>query len=369
MEVQELWSLLAWFQKNVVEPRIHKKYGALHSVLNQNTQPNQAKVSMEQQANDLTASLRAMPIHELTTQQVGYLSRLGVADFFGERGAAYVEEVLYKNAIDPATAMNRIEPIMATLNRAIDKTNKTREGLADVVTPGDAEVLNLFRVTFVNDASINNVVDLKKWSNDWFTIARGVVMAHDLAPNEVKVVSAQSGSIIISFGLCLVALKTLSTIVERALVIANSVQDVRLKSEQIRSLKLNNDLAEQKVKAAAEQLQAAAKTERDERTEQIAKEVSQSIGLKRADGEKMAALSKSVKLIVQFIDKGGEVDIFVEPEGDTNETSAAEDAQRALRQEIRDRGQTIRRIEDDKRRLGYIKEGDGDAEVSDNVED
>jgi hypothetical protein len=44
---------------------------------------------------------------------------------------------------------------------------------------------------------MSNVADFRKWGTFWFEIGRGVAMAHNAAPEEIKIVGATKGSIII----------------------------------------------------------------------------------------------------------------------------------------------------------------------------
>ena len=58
------------------------------------------------------------------------------------------------------------------------------------------------RVEFREGALIDNVKSWKYWSKEWYDISRGITMALDRAPEDIRVVSAGRGSILMDLPMC-----------------------------------------------------------------------------------------------------------------------------------------------------------------------
>ena len=198
MNVDELYRLGTWYADQF--PDLNKRYKALLDPLNHNaSQPE--KRPLEDQLNALTEFLADQHFDELSIEQLKMLSSLGVDAYIGPEGAAYVEASVRTSNYDPATAVAR-------LNEAIQSINDTRAKLAAYVDavnglefgPDDVladEGFITIRVGFQSDVAINNVTDWKDTAKDWYDIVRGLSMACDEKPEDVKVIGAATGSVIL----------------------------------------------------------------------------------------------------------------------------------------------------------------------------
>jgi hypothetical protein len=105
---------------------------------------------------------------------------------------------------------------------------------------------------------------------------------------------------------------TTSRIILSALKVADRVLTIRKKSEEIKALKLGN----QKFEA---ELAKEADKEKREGLESITKEISVNLNVNQnGDGEKFKVLEKSVKNLIEFVEKGGEVDFYSPEESEDN---------------------------------------------------
>ena len=162
---------------------------------------------------------------------------------------------------------------------------------------------------------MSNVADFKNWGNIWFDIGRGVAMAHNASPEDVKIVGATKGSIIIELAVIASIAATTSGIILAALKVAEKVLDILKKAEEIRNLKLQNS-------KLANDLKHEAENEKQAGIEAISAEIIKQLKLKKnGEGDKVAALEKAVKNLVNFIESGGEVD-FIIPEEDTESSES-----------------------------------------------
>lgn len=313
MNVSELFSLSKWIVREIVNTQLPAKYQALISILQQYAQPNVQKQPFEVQKNDLIETLRAVPLDQLTKDQLDFLELLGIAHFVGEEGIALIEDVLYRNIIDVATSAQRLSQALQSVNNGIAKSAQIGTGLIDCVIDEEYESKNevLMRISFTGHALMANVTDFKAWGDVWYDIGRGIAMAHDLTPEDVKIVGATKGSIILELAVIASIATTTSVIILAALKVAEKVLDIRIKAEDLRGLKLKND-------KIANELEAEAANEKKAGINDITTAVVAQLKLKKdSEGDKVKALDTAVRNLVNFIEKGGMVDFILPQDEET----------------------------------------------------
>lgn len=334
MNITELLGLTTWITKNISDTGIPKRYKALYSVLQANTQPGQQKQPFESQKDDLISSLRSVPLEQLTRDQHDFLAYLGIADAVGDTSANSLEDVLFRNAIDVANAAKKVQQIFEQLNAGIAKSSSIQSNFSDYATDEQYQLENavLMRIGFKGQAHLSNVADFKKWGSTWFDIGRGLAMAHDATPEDIRIVGATKGSIVLELIIASAIATTVSGAILAALKVAEKVMDIRKKAEEIRSLKLAND-------KIAKELESVADKEMEDGIDAIGKEIVKKLGIQvKGDGEKVKALETAVKNLVGFIEKGGDID-FVLPTNDGN------GEEHGTNRELRVAFEEIRRIE------------------------
>ena len=338
MEVAEIFDLMAWYQSN--SQQVSKQYQILQAVLQHNATQNQRK-PVREPLQELTQGLKSLPMTELNLQQVAQLDEIGVGRYLGIRGAEFVERVVTESSYDTATSAQEMKT-------AADKVNSVKQMLASLTSTLEAagfhpdqteEEINensaMARIQFRQDASISNIADMKKWSTDWNDIARGVGHLVNETPDDMKVVGASKGSIIVCVtgSMALISAfafmsKKVSGIVLDMLKVQNAIEDLRHK-------RISNDTIE--------------KSMRDDLRMREGTLVDDIIaGLKgRAAGfaqEHDAHLKTAVKKYVDFSKKGGEVDYLQPPEPEIDEEDGQEDDQARLIGDLRELISEIRSI-------------------------
>ena len=314
MQVKELLSLSYWIDKNIKKLQVSQKYQQLHKAMQQNVNArnNQPMQPFETQKNAVIDTIEDISVSGLTNEQERMLSKLQISQYIGSEGVTNLENLLFRNSLDIATATAEVNSIHEKLNQAIQKSDQLKANLASLIDvdeqDADESEQVIMRVHFQNDVSLNNLTDLKKLGTTWWEIGRGIAMAHDHAPEDVKIVGAQKGSIIIELAVISAIATTTSTIILSALKVADRVLTIRKKAEEIKALKLGN----QKLEA---ELAKEADKEKMEGLESITKEISVNLNINQnGDGEKFKVLEKAVKNLIEFVEKGGEV-YFYSPEG------------------------------------------------------
>lgn len=346
MTINELYALTQWAEAHIENAQIPGFYSALQASLNQYAQPNQRARSFEEEKGQLLQAVKNAQPQRLTHAQVAFLDSLSVSQYIGDSGVAHIEDLLFRNVIDVATSASKFGEIAEVLNTALAKLNQIRKGLDGLVSEEtlqpDGEVL--IRVTFAGKAGLRNLSEFKEWGKTWYEIGRGIAMAHGKAPEDVKVVGAGTGSIVVVLATAALIAHTTSFIILRGLAIAERVLDLKMKAEDLRSMKLKND-------KLADDLVEAAENEKTSGIDQITHDAAKALKLTKAkNGEEIAALSKSVEQLLNFIENGGEVD-FVLPEPAED---GAEDATTDLKQ-LRATYAEIRQLES---KLALLEQGE-----------
>lgn len=318
MQIKELLNLSFWIDENIKKLQVSQKYQQLHKAMQQNVNArnNQPMQPFEAQKEGVINTIEDISVSDLTNEQEKMLSRLEILQYIGSEGVTNLENLLFRNSLDIATATAEVNSIHAKISQAIQKSDQLKTNLITLVDDDDEDSDEgeqvIMRVHFQNDASLNNLTDLKKLSTTWWEIGRGIAMAHDGAPEDVKIVGAQKGSIIIELAVVAAIAATTSRIILSALKVADRVLTIRKKSEEIKALKLGN----QKLEA---ELAKEADKEKKEGLESITKEISVYLNVNQnGDGEKFKVLEKSVKNLIEFVEKGGEVDFYSPEESEDN---------------------------------------------------
>lgn len=371
MEVEELYHLSLWVQHN--GQLAARKYQALMKLMDANlSQNNQAKKQPIREAwQDLYGELERMQISDLNFQQIQHLEKLGVMVYFGKQGARYVKRTVKESAYDPATGAANIKKAHSAINSAVQQFEGLQKALDSVkLTPERVEHYiegdeALARIQFTSDASINNISDLKKWSTDWSDIVRGVGLCVGETPQNVRVIGASRGSILVWIGGTILFIsfmahmsRKVSGIVLDGLRVAEAIEDLRYK-------KISNDEIEQALRER--QKEKEAKAEQDLVEELRGKALD-------FQPEHEAQLKTAVKKFIQFSKKGGIVDYIEPPRDEAEETAdenreaVAEDSSSEITQELRDLIAEIRSIKIQKFLIEHKPRDEADDQDDDDEE-
>ncbi|ELY5145982.1 hypothetical protein SM738_004662, partial [Vibrio vulnificus] len=282
---------------------------------NVNARNNQPRQSFATQQEALINAIKPISTNSLTHAQEDMLKKLNLYRHIGLWGVTKLEDILFRNNLDIANAHSELSKIVQELSNGISRSDQIQTQLKPLISAGvedetPAEDV-MIRVHFQNDVAFENVCDFKKWGTVWWEIGRGIAIAHDSSPEAVKVVGAQKGSIIIELATVAAIATTASTIILSALKVAERVLAIRKQVEEIKNLKLSNKKLEVELEKEADQ-------EKKKGLEAINEEITINLNLTAdGDGEKIKVLSKAVKNLVDFVEKGGEVD-FVASENAEN---------------------------------------------------
>lgn len=133
MQVEELFDLTSWIQREIVTPGVITLYQNLLSVLNQNAQPSQTKLPFEEQKEALFTVLRTVPLSDLSLGQLELLESIGIAKNVADNGVNVIEDVLFRNVLDIATAVTKITASIEALNKGVQWATQIKVLLADII--------------------------------------------------------------------------------------------------------------------------------------------------------------------------------------------------------------------------------------------
>lgn len=353
MNINELFTLTTWIDQEVVGKQIQSLYQNLFNAVQQNTQANRPKIPFENERTNLLTALARVPVAQLSNEQREVLGKLGIAKHLGQDGIAELDDLFTRNALDIATVAQKLQSAINDIGGGVNRAKQIRDGLQNIVDTSDVPAtLIVLRINFINEASINNVSDFKEWASIWFDIGRGVALVHNLTPQDIRVIGAAKGSILLELTTVYVIVATISKIVIRALDITRGVLAIRVEMERLKGLQLNNS-------RIIEDLQKEADQKKQQGAENIANEfIAQlEIGAKK-DGEAVNAFRGAVRKLVDFLDKGGQVDCIVP----TKETGVGEPSATEIsaeqRQSLEHSVQEMRRLINDVKELEHKKESE-----------
>jgi len=316
--------------------------------LNQNARKaaNQPSQPFEKEKEDLFETLRNVNVELLSLEQISFLKELEVYDYINESAIDIINDILLDNTLDIATAVNKINEIIKIINQSTSKLKSIQTTLFDAFNEDfENEVPEghiLMRIYFKDGVAINNLSDFKKLSSVWYDIGRGIAMAQDKAPEDFKIIGAQTGSVIINLAVAVGIAKSVSFILLRTLKVAERFIEVLKKVEELKYLKLNNKKIELDLKKEAEE-------EKEKGIKSIIEAVIKELQLNpEKDGEKISALDKAINKLVDFTRNGGLVD-FVQPTEDDESTD------KTLRKEIeklKENMSEIRLLENKLKKIG-----------------
>jgi hypothetical protein len=353
MQIQELLNLTYWFEDNIVENEILEKYSAFFSKVNQNaTRPaNQPAQPFETEKDNLYETLNNVTFQSLSLEQIKFLDSLEISELLGENGVNLIESVLHENTFDIATVAQKIQDFLSRIQNAQNVLTKIQESLSEHFETEDSEIPGdsvLMRVYFQNEVSMKNLTDFKKLSATWYEIGRGIAMAQNHSPEDFKIIGAQKGSLIIELAVLVGIAKAISTILLSGLKVADRVINILKKAEELKELKLKNRKIVNELKKEAEQ-------EKEKGVGNILDEAIKDLKLKpNEEGDKVAALEKSIRKLVDFTQNGGAVDFVQADEEEEDEEGENNKNLRPEARKLRENISEIRLLED---KIKLLEEG------------
>ncbi|MDW3194300.1 MAG: hypothetical protein R8G66_18135 [Cytophagales bacterium] len=326
MQVSELLKLTNWFDEHFIETGVSQKFAALHSILNNNSSArrnhNQQFQSFDAQKEDLLNAIGVINFKSLSLEQIKFLEQLNIVGLVGSSGIGIIEEILFKNSLDITTATIKIGELNTTMSAAQRTIQEIKTTLSKSFSLDEHDEIPedsvLMRIYFQQEVSIQNLADFKKLSATWYDIGRGIAMAQNKSPEDFEIIGAQKGSVILELAVAAGIATTVSKILLEGLKVADRVLDILKKAQELKKMKLSNKKIEQ-------ELEKEAQLEKEKGVSSILNSAVDSLKLDKTNqGDKVEALEKSIKKLIDFTQKGGLVDFVQKDQDDTDEEGNSE---------------------------------------------
>lgn len=357
MDVKELFDFSKWYLKYATEAL--RQYENLQKKLQHNAQQPQ-KQPVRDDLNKLLETLRGMPFQVLTSEQIDLLVQEKVENSLGAVGAKNLERIVKSGRFDPASAAQDVSEIVNSLQASVSRIQQVHDSLSAISDLGDEESTFeqiTIRVHFKDSAAISDVSEWKSWADEWYEIIRGVTMSVGEAPEDVKVLGAHQGSVIMVLGATAAVTGTL-------LLISNHLTKIALNSLQVA-----NGIADFKHKlrlnrTVSEGLQKALEQSEKENLTELLAAAKESLPAP-INGEQESALKRSIEKYKKFTEKGGEVDFIAPPDTDMYDADELDEKEVEKIESVRENIAELRDTREETRLLTNENENDLEFEDDD----
>lgn len=317
MNVNELYKLAIWYDER--HSTLSRRYQELLNPLQHNaTQAN--KQPLESPLEALLTELKAMSFEELSLQQLALLRSLGADEFLGASGVQFIDKTVRSSDYDPATAVEEMQRAVSKLNGAHQQLIAYRDAVkaleVDLMDFEEPDDFITIRVGFQNDAAINNVTDWKKSASDWYEIIRGLSLASGESPESTKVLGAGTGSLILFLATTATVTILLAIISKNVSSVAKNIIEIQSETENLRQKKILTKVMEGELSKQVQELKKGALAT-------VLAETRQQIPDLKNEAE--TALTNSVKKLLAFNEKGGNVDFVAPAEQDATPVEGGEE--------------------------------------------
>ncbi|WP_305419958.1 hypothetical protein [Photobacterium leiognathi] len=310
MQIHEIYLLSKWYTSNVQSKNPQ-------SFLSQCSNGIKQHIHNKAAANEYITSCKAkmlnflsnLDITTLTDNQRKCLTHLNLDSLLLEKAPEHFELLLSLANHDTNYVIVTLERYQILYSEASNSFSQCASSLQKIVEPELLAPIDvhegkvLTRVTFHNDASINNIVEFNKWAKSWSFIARGFSMASGETPESFEIVNTDRGSFIIDLLVGAGAMKLFFEALKSFTDLSISIIDLKMKLKEIDKFKnvVSDDVYEQFINDAKEKLTL----EENHIVERVINELNQKGLIKNLEAQN--DLSKAIKEIHKFNTHGGSV--------------------------------------------------------------
>ena len=286
--------------------------------------------------------LRNISFDELSDQQIKLLHRSGMSSYMGPDGAYHLEEALRTAADDPVAQNGIIQTAQMIWNDSLSAIQDLEFGITRLGLewgpPNEFSDGVVIQLHFDGEAKISEVAELRKWSNDWYEIARGITACVDGRPEDVRIIGASTGTVILTLSVTAAVAKLLAVISGSVAQILHDIHSVKMDQEVYRHKKIMNQKMEEGFKYAIDQIRTqAAKSVLNRVISSTASELSPEIE---------SQLNLAIEKFIVYTEKGGEIDLIA-----PSDSKSADNDLNVSRKEILQFKKEVRAIRSEMKRL------------------
>lgn len=309
MQIKDVYELSSWFVVQVHKTQIQNLVAqcVVHIKKNQPQGLESIEAAIATPRQNLFIALNKIDSSQLTLNQRKCLSNLNVGFLMSRNIVDEFEVIFDMLPYDSNHVIVSLERYVQFLKVAGQHFVQLEQHLSSVVpyvhlAPLDIpEGKVLTRLTFHNEASINNLVEFHQWAKSWNLIARGVSMAINESPEDFEVVNADRGSLLLDILSTAGAITVIATALKSLTDLAASVIECRIKLKEMNSFK--NVVSDETYNNFIDEAKSKLELEEDNLIERVVAKLKDD-GLVKAehvDNE----LNRSIREIYKFNSSGG----------------------------------------------------------------
>ena len=252
--------------------------------------------------------LRNISFDGLSDQQIKILHKSGMSSYIsymGPDGASQLEENLINSANDPVTQNNLLQMMQFEWSEFLTAIYEMENGIGKLIEwgpPKEIENEVVVYLHFDGEAKISEVAELKKWSSDWYEIARGITACVDGRPEDVRIIGASIGTVILTLSVTTKVALLLAVISGSVAKILHDIHSVKMDQEVYRHKNIMNQKMEDGFQDVIDQIRSqAAKNVLNRVIGSTASELSPEIE---------SQLNLAIEKFIVYTEKGGEIDLI-----------------------------------------------------------
>lgn len=305
MYTYEIVDLYKWLSTQ--HDPLQQAYEPLISVF-QNNSSGQQQQPIEVNLIQLTKFLSGMDLSHLSSVQIDILKNFNAYSALGPHAAKRVSSRVKELAYDPATVLSELNQATQSISNARNHLQTINsaflEAGIDINPPTLPEDHLIMRVNFTSDVSIENVSDLKKQSQAWFEILRGIAIAAGHRPEDVIILRTSKNSpFIIEWAMTAALIRLTSLMIRDICDSIIAVLEVRQKMSQLAQDEIFNQL----ISEGLQKLETERATNAKETVNKKAKELFK----QTLKNDAQNGLVKATEKLMNFFEKGGEVEFNI----------------------------------------------------------
>lgn len=307
MQINEIHELALWYESQIQRQKIDPLINTCITRLKNNTNNQSSASAFNTDKDNLLEALSKIDDTNLTSNQRKCLRNLNVSSIVLEGATQEFNALFDMHVNDKNFVISTLDRYLKSLKIAAQAFSQARAALP-IIVPNEFIKPNavpegkvLTRLTFHNEASINNLVDFNYWAKRWHLIARGFSIAIDQPVEDFQVVNADKGSLILDVLAGAWAMRLICESLKALTDLAISLTDLKTKLEHTK------DCKELFPKEEFETLLAAAEKRLDEKEDEIVDNVVKTLQEKGlvTNGNAHNDLSRAIKEVHKFNSLGG----------------------------------------------------------------
>ncbi|MBY8157921.1 hypothetical protein KW508_07905 [Vibrio fluvialis] len=310
MNVNELWSFTVWLVETIKETHLVQILEDTINLKQKSNSNNQNQINQKVR-DDLLSTFEEIPVRSFNESEREILRNVHLDNVFNDNPTSYVNELYDSNAYSFQQQISQLAKTKKALSDALSRSATLNSSLTFLMPdnnlrshnePSDIETPTL-RLIFKKEANIDNIVELKDWSDKLYSIIRGITISQNLRAEDCKILDTGKGSHWFDLALDPSTIKIICEAVDYIAITITKCFGAAsaFKAFQLASIKVN--LASKEL----EQIEQQLKTQNELlKAEFLASEVARLTEEHKLEKQQNNELRSALKKLYELMEKGAE---------------------------------------------------------------